>query len=123
MVSKLVSSLALLVICVYLFGMTSFAYGQDSNDETNELNEGETSYGSNNDDIYEGETSYGNSDNNIVVDAEDPLPTLPYDGVQMTKDIADLKDLVANLKNQVIQNTGDLASTIVQIFKELNLRN
>jgi hypothetical protein len=101
MVPKHVSSLSLLVICVCLFGTVNFAYGQDSSEDT-----------------YVDETSYGNGDSNIVVDAEDPLPTLPYDGVQMTKDIADLKDLVASLKNQVIQNTGDLASTIVQ-----NLRN
>ena len=43
-------------------------------------------------------------------------PTLPFDAVQMSQDVADLKDLVANLKLQITQTKSDLEGHLAFLF-------
>ena len=43
-------------------------------------------------------------------------PTLPFNAVQMSQDVADLKDLVASLKLQITQTKSDLEGHLVFLF-------
>ena len=91
---NLVSSLSLFLICFFLFGCSETS---GNTDETP------------GDIIPPNEEDYG-TDSYVenVPDGEDSAPALPYDGVQMTKDLAELKDLVESLKSQITQNQDNM---------------
>ena len=88
MPTNLVYSLSLLLICVFLFGCSETSGNtDDSPGQPNEEDYGTDSY---------------------VENGEDSAPALPYDGVQMTKDLAELKVLVESLKSQLTQNQDNM---------------